>query len=44
MNYQQHNTSVTHTEPAQNSLAAPQYSPKQNFATSPKNNFDHVNC
>ena len=37
MDYQQH-------KPARNPVAAPEYSPKQNFATSPKRNFDHVNC
>jgi len=31
-------------EPKRNPLAAPEDSPKQNFATSPKRNFDHVNC
>ena len=37
-------THVYNTEPAQNPLAAPEFSPKPNFATSPKRNFDHVNC
>ena len=31
-------------EPARNPLAAPEDSPKQNFPTSPKRNFDRVNC
>ena len=41
------NTSIyyqQHTEPPRNHLTAPDYSPKQNFATSPKTNFDNVNC
>jgi len=42
--YTTSNTSVTHTEPAWNPAAAPVYSPTQNFANSPKSNFDHVNC
>ncbi len=33
-----------HTQPPLNYLTAPEYSPKQNFATSPKTNFDNVNC
>ena len=35
---------LTDTEPARNPLAAPECSPKQNFANSPEPNFDHVNC
>jgi hypothetical protein len=32
-----------HTQPALNHLTSPQYSLKQNFATSPKPNFDNIN-
>ena len=39
--YQQHN--LTHTQPARNPLAAPHNTPKPNFATRPKRNFDQVN-
>ena len=31
-------------EPARNPLAAPENTPKRNFATRPKCNFDQVNC
>jgi len=31
-------------EPARNPLAGPEDLPEQNFATSPKRNFEHVNC
>ena len=40
--YQEHN--LTHVEPAQKPLTAPENVPKPNFATRPKHNFDQVNC
>jgi hypothetical protein len=40
-NYQQHKCNM---ELARNPLAVPECLLKQNFATSPKRNFDDVNC
>ena len=39
--YQEHN--LTHTEPVRNTLAAPENTPKPNFATRLQRNFDQAN-